>query len=207
MSSDFYITFLSILVLIWFGIMAVFLFVIGLRGILMKRPFLVSNRWLLLIMCISLGPSIIVIPFLPGDTSFVIKWLNPSIFTVLLVMMFFALKGYVAYAVTDTAFRDALLASLEKLQLPYEETVSALRLTSLDIDLQVAVQSWMGTGQIKVKQRGYDALLTKITTAMNEHFQNSSPATNLTACVFFVIMGVLVVGGGIGMFLLFQNII
>lgn len=207
MSSDFYATLFLILIPIWFGIMAIFLFVIGLRGILTKRPFLVSNRWLLLVMSVCFIPSILLPLVLPGDAPFVVKWLNPTIFTVILVMMYFALKGYVAYAVTDTAFRDALLTSLEKLRLPYEETVSTLRLTSLEIDLQVAVQSWMGTGQIKVKQRGHDSLLTRIAIAMNEHFQISSPTTNLTACIFFVIMGILMVIGGIGTFLFFQNII
>ena len=126
-------------------------------------------------------------------------------------MMFFALRGYVAYAVTDTSFREALLASLllaslQKLELPYEETLSTMRLTSVEVDLQVSIQSWMGAGQIKVKQRGHGSLLAEIATTMNEHFRTSAAATNLTACIFFVVMGVLMVIGGIGMSLLFQNI-
>ena len=134
------------------------------------------------------------------------RWLNPMIFTLVLVMMCFALRGYVAYAVTDTSFREALLASLQKLELPYEETLSTMRLTSVEVDLQVSIQSWMGAGQIKVKQRGHGSLLAKIATTMNEYFRTSAAATNLTACIFFVVMGVLMVIGGIGMSLLFQNI-
>ena len=207
MDSDFYIRLFSIILPIWFGIFALFFFVIGLRGIVTKRPFLISNRWLLSVMFIGLVPSILIPVFLPGsDSLFIIKWLNPMIFTVVLVMMCFALKGYVAYAVTDTSFREALLASLQKLELPCEETLSAMRLTSVEVDLQVSIQSWMGAGQIKVKQRGYGSLLAKIATAMNEHFRTSAAATNLTACIFFVVMGVLMVIGGIGMSLLFQRI-
>ena len=208
MDSDFYITLFSIAVPIWFGIFALFFFVIGLRGIVTKRPFLVSNRWLLSVMFISLVPAILIPLVLPGsDLPFMIKWLNPMIFTLLLVMMCFALRGYVAYAVTDTSFREALLASLQKLELPHEETLSTIRLTSVEVDLQVSVQSWMGSGQIKVKQRGHGSLLAEIATAMNEHFRTSAAATNLTACIFFVVMGVLMVIGGIGMSLLFQRII
>ena len=143
MDSDFYITIFSIMVPIWFGIFAAFFFVIGLRGILTKRPFLLSSRWLLLVMFIGLIPAILIPVFLPGDSPFILKWLNPSIFTLLLVMMCFALKGYVAYAVTDTSFRDALLTSLQKLDLPHEETISTIRLTSVEVDLQVSVQSWI----------------------------------------------------------------
>lgn len=204
MDSDFYTTLFSILAPIWFGIMAIFLFAIGLRGILTKRPFLVSNRWLLAIMFVSFTPGILIGFLLPGDSPFIIKWLNPMIFTVILVMMCFALKGYVAYAVTDTSFRDALLTSLQKLELPYEETLSTILLTSVEADLQVSIQSWMGAGQIKVKQRGHSLLLKKIAAAMNEYFRSSAAATNLTSCIFFLVMGILMVVGGIGMFFLFQ---
>ena len=207
MNSDFYFTIFSIMVPLWCGIFALFFFVIGLRGILTKRPFLISNRWLLSVIFIALVPVILIPVFLQGsDFPFIIKWLNPMIFTLVLVMMCFALKGYVAYAVTDTSFREALLASLQKLELPYEEMLSTMRLTPVEVDLQVSIQSWMGTGQIKVKQRGQGSLLAEIATAMNEHFRTSAAATNLTACIFFVVMGVLMVIGGIGMSLLFQNI-
>lgn len=205
--SDFYITLFSIMVPMWFGIFAPFFFVIGLRGVITKRPFLVSNRWLLSVMFVALTPTILIFPFLPGSSPFIIKWLNPAIFTVVLVMMCFGLRGYIAYAVTDTSFRDGLLTSLQKLALPYEETLSTIRLTSVEVDLQVSVQSWMGSGQIKVKQRGHSSLLKKIADAMNEHFQVSSADTNLTSCIFFLVMGILMVIGGIAMSLLFQRII
>ena len=204
MDSDFYTTLFSILAPIWFGIMAIFLFAIGLRGILTKRPFLVSNRWVLAIMFVSFTPGILIGFFLPGSAPFAVKWLNPMIFTVVLVMMCFALKGYVAYAITDTSFRDALLTSLQKLELPYEETLSTILLTSVEADLQVSIQSWMGAGQIKVKQREHSLLLKKIAAAMNEYFRVSAAATNLTSCIFFLVMGILMVIGGIGMFFLFQ---
>lgn len=189
---------------ILFGIMALFFLVIGFRGILTKRPFLVSNRWLLLIMFVVFVPLILQTLFFPPAGSLLVKWLNPSIFTVVLVMMCFALKGYVAYGVTDTSFRDGLLAGLQKLQLPYEESLSIVRLPSVAADLQVSVQAWMGAGQIKVKQRGHGSLLTEIITEMNEHFRMSSTPANLTTCIFFVIMGVIMIIAGIGTVLLFQ---
>lgn len=78
MNSDFYITIFSILVPIWFGIFALFFIVIGLRGILTKRPFLISNRWLLSVMFIGLVPAILILIFLQGsDSPFIMRWLNP----------------------------------------------------------------------------------------------------------------------------------
>lgn len=190
-----------------FGIMAAFFLVIGLRGIITKRPFLLSNRWLLSVMFIIFIPVILPAFTFPSSVPFIIKWLNPAIFTVVLVMMCFVLKGYCAFGVTDTSFRDALLASLQKLNLPYEETLSSIRLTSIEADLQVSIQSWVGSGVIKIKQRDHRSQLTEIITAMNEHFRRSSLPMNLTTCIFYLIMGVLTVAASIGTVFLFQNII
>ena len=198
--AQIYLTMIPII----FGIMAVFFLVIGLRGIITKRPFLLSNRWLLSAMFI---PVILSAFTFPSSVPFIVKWLNPVIFTVVLVMMCFALKGYWAFGVTDTSFRDALLTSLQKLNLPYEETLSSIRLTSIEADLQVSIQSWVGSGVIKIKQRDHRSQLIEIITAMNEHFRSSSVSMNLTTCIFYLIMGVLTVAASIGTVFLFQNII
>ena len=207
MDINFLFRIYSIVFPIMFGIMAAFLLIIGLRGIITKRPFLVSNKWLLSMMFIIFVPLILQSVFLPSSTLFLIKWLNPAIFTVVLVMMCFTLKGYVAYGVTDTSFREVLLAALEKLQLPHEEKLSIIRLTSVEADLQVSIQSWVGAGVIKMKQREHRSLLTEIATEMNAHFRVSSAPINLLSCIFYVVMGVIMVIGGIGMVFLFQNII
>lgn len=209
MDTDFRI--FSIMFPIMFGLLAAFFLVIGLRGILTGKPFLLSNKWLLVLMFVTFIPVILfpfyfALPDLDLTEMDLMEWLNPAIFTVVLVMMCFALKGYVAYGVTDTSFREALLAALEKRQLPYEETLSTMRLTSIDADLQVSVQSWLGSGMIKVKQRKHRSLLSEIVAEMNRYFSGASTPIKLTTCIFYVVMGVLMVIGGIGMVFLFQNI-
>lgn len=208
---DFDLHIFSIMFPMIFGILAAYLLIIGMRGILTRKPFLLSNRWLLLVMFIGFTPGILLpFYFALRDLDFtdmnLMDWLNPAIFTVVLVMMCFTMKGYAAYGVTDTSFREALLDALDKLQLPYEETLSTMRLTSVDADLQVSIQSWMGAGMMKIKQRAHRPLLSNIVTEMNRHFSLSSGPIELTACIFFVIMGVLMVIGGFGMMFLFQNI-
>ena len=177
----------SVLFPIVYGIMAIFFFGTGIRAILTKRPFLVSNRWLLSMMFVVFIPMIFRFAQRPLDG--IMGWTNPILFGTILVMMWYQLKGYVAYAVTDTSFREALVAALQKLQLPYEESLSVVRLTSVDADLQVAVQSWMGTGTIKVKQREHRAVLREIVTAMNDYFRTSAVSTNFISCVFLVVAG------------------
>ncbi len=202
---DFELHMFSIMFTIIFGIMAAFFLVIGLRGILTRKPFLLSNRWLLLIMFISFVPIIIMPFFFSFPDMDLMDWLNPAIFTVVLVMMCFALKGYAAYGITDTSFREALLAALEKLQLPYEESLSTMRLTSINADLQVSIQSWLGAGMIKIKQREHRSLLPEIASEMNKHFSLSSGPIKLITFIFYVIMGVLMAIGGIGFPILLSN--
>ena len=188
MELDYFDTIYSVLFPIMFGIMAIFFLGIGLRAILTKRPFLVSNRWLLSMMFVVLVPCIVL--SLTSLSSDIMHWISPLLYGVILVMMWYQLKGYVAYAVTDASFREALLAALQRLQLPYEESLSVIRLTSVNADMQVAVQSWMGTGTIKVKQRKHRAVLTEVAKAMNDYFRTSSVSTNMITSVFMVVLGV-----------------
>ena len=198
MEPDFYILIFPIL----FGIIAIFFLAIGLKGILTKRPFLISNRWLLSMMFVIFIPAILLsFPYRfhrDFNSISAMDWLSPLLYGFILLMMWYQLKGYVAYAVTDTSFREALLAALQQLQYPHEETLSTIRLTSIEVDLQVAVQSWMGAGVIKVKQRKHRSVLREIVNAMNEYFHTSSVSTNMISCVFFVVMGVFMVIFAIG---------
>ena len=188
MELDYFDTIYSVLFPIMFGIMAIFFLGIGLRAILTKRPFLVSNRWLLSMMFVLLVPGIIVSFRSLSDN--IMNWVHPLLFGAILLMMWYQLKGYVAYDVTGASFREALLAALQRLQLPYEESLSVIRLTSVNADVQVAVQSWRGTGTIKVKQREHRAVLTEVVKAMNDYFRTSSASTNMITSVFMVVLGV-----------------
>lgn len=191
------------LLIFLFVIMAAFFLIIGLRVILTKRPFSMSNKWMFWMLCLVFMPIILQPLYFPASNTDYMLWLNSAIFAVSLVMSYFALKGYVVYGVVDTTFREALLSSLDKLNLPYEESLSSVRLTSIEVDLQVSVQSWMGIGQLKSKKHVHSPQLTEIVSNMNEHFQITSASINLTTCIFFVIMGVLMLIGGIGMMLFF----
>ncbi len=184
------------------GLAAAYFLITGLRGIITQRPFLLSLRWLLALMFLGFLPFILLafffaLPDADHTEMDLMDWLNPATFTVILVIACFTLKGYEAYGITDTSFREALRAALEKLQLSYEETLPIMRLTSIDADLQVSIQPWLGAGTIKIKQRKQRYLLIEIVRAMNEHFSISSAPTNLTSCIFSVVIGVLMAIGGI----------
>jgi hypothetical protein len=180
------------------GLMAIIFLILGLRGLVTRKPFLISARWLFALMVLGFAPSLVspfVFPMphpagvrLAGLTF--LEWINPLMFVAILAFSWIMLQGYVAFAVTGGSFREGLLASIAKLDLPYEETLSAIRLPSLGADLQVAVQTWVGTGQVKVKPRRFRPVLQDIVRGMNEYYQASTVPVNLAGCGFYVVIGV-----------------
>ena len=192
--------YLSVLLPVLFGIMAVFMLAIGIRGIATKRPFLFPARWFIYVMSLGVLPAItepvwlLLSDGVISSTGFsVFIWLNPLMFGCVLLMIWYQMKGYIAFGVTDDSFREALTSSLQKLNFPFEEQLSAIRLSSVEADFQVAVQSWMGVGQIKVKQTKHRPLLTQVVNEMNDFFLSTPARANMISCAFYTIMGVFMV--------------
>ncbi len=176
---------------ILFGMVGIAVVAIGIRGLTTKRPLLFSGRWAFCLLLIVFAPMFLH-PLFSRSTDF-LDGLPLLLFAFFFLIWWHQTKGYMALAVTDQSFREALLAALEKLQLPYKESLSSIRLPSIDADLQVAVQSWVGTGQIKVKPSKHRLLLTEIIKAMNDYFRTSSARPNVIFCVSAIIFGILVV--------------
>jgi hypothetical protein len=192
-----------------FGIIAILLLTIGLRVAVTKRPFLVSHRHFVWIMSIppilsvaAVGGLIFDGPFFDGSFNafdFGFEFVGITLLIVFLLSLgiaFFAIwkrpGEYSAFGVTDESFQEALHSALNKLNLPFEETVFRIRLTSIGADLQVAVQSSMGLGYLTIKQPEHRPMLKNIADAMNEYFKTTSGKLNTAASIYFIIMGALV---------------
>ena len=163
----------SVVVPIFFAVMALFFLVIGLRGIIFRKPFVISGRWLFVLVLCGFAPSTLQFAQIPrtgGGSEMIelLRWLIPIMLMVVAVFLYFTLRGFTAFGVTDVSFREGLFHSLKGLNLPYEETLSAIKLPTLEADLQVAVQSSIGTGQLKMKQRQFSTELREIVKGMNQ---------------------------------------
>ncbi len=202
------------------GSFAIPILMIGLRGVVTKRPFLVSDRLIIGIMSISALLSVTALPFIAcgglffdepfsafnvgsvGGNDFSFKFVGIILLIAFLIVFFlplgiafFALRdqtdGYSAFGVTDESFQEALHSALNKLNLPFEETIFRLRLTSTGADLQAVVQSAMGIGQLTIKPSEHRPILKNIADAMNEYFTKTSGKLNVAASIYSIIMGAL----------------
>jgi hypothetical protein len=189
-----------------FVIMAVPLLASGLQGVITKRPFLVPLRRFVWIMSVPVLLSVAAVGWLIFDSPFNDSPFNAfdflGIFFLVVFLLVFGITffvvwkqtdGYSAFGVTDESFQEALHSALNKLNLPFEETIFRLRLTSIGADLQANVQSSMGFGHLTIKQSEHRQALKNIADAMNEYFRTTSVKLNMAASIYQIIMGALVI--------------
>jgi hypothetical protein len=119
----------------------------------------------------------------------------PVINLVLMIVLVFVfwrqMTGYMVFGVYDETFRDALTSTLNKLNIPFQETISKIRLVELDADLQAAVMAWMGTAQIRIKQRKHAHYMKQIADGMNEYYVATPVKVNNIAFIVYLILGIL----------------
>lgn len=179
------------------GILALFFMVLGLRGILTKKPFLISSRWILSVSLICGVPVLLQPLFMPSSNSLsepigvfsLIPWIQSAMFAVFLIFAWVALQGYTVYGITESSFREGLIHSLEKLEIPFEENLSGIYLSSIGANLRVAIQSWTGVAQINVRPRKSNNVLRDIVKGMSSYYQTADVSVNLTTCYFNLVWG------------------
>tara|TARA_B100002003_G_scaffold232083_1_gene243622 strand:+ start:8748 stop:9341 length:594 start_codon:yes stop_codon:yes gene_type:complete len=126
----------------------------GIKVIVAKKPLLIASKIFMVIMLFALLPKVILIfeyqLSSPGDLG-LIAYISPLMTFVLLAFCWIQLKGYIAIGISDESFRHSLHYALHKNSIEFEEQLSLIKLKDMKADLQVSVQSWMGTGQLKLK--------------------------------------------------------
>jgi hypothetical protein len=106
--------------------------------------------------------------------------LYPLVFVGGIWLVLWKTRGYVISGATEEYLQNALRAALQKLNLPFEESVARLQLTSLDADLLISV-SGFGSALMKLKQHQHDSVLKQIADDMNVYFATVPGKVNLTA--------------------------
>jgi tetratricopeptide (TPR) repeat protein len=179
-----------------FGFIALTFLFTGLAVLLRKKPLLFSSRWMFALMVLCFFPQFILpiqLLRLPGDQAGAFRMiglLGPAMFVVLLVFLWIQMQGYVAMGIVDKSFRKALLSVLDDLQLEREEQLSIIRIPQANLDIQIAIQSWIGVGQIKNKSKNSEDVFQQIIAGLKRRFALGELETNNTTPAFYVIVGV-----------------
>jgi hypothetical protein len=185
-----------------FLLMAAFFVLIALKTLIGRRPLVLSSRWMFAFVCLGILPSIansVSLGFSSAKGFGVIAWANPLMFAVLLIFFRKQMKGYMVFAISDSYFRDALLASASALGFSIEETMSRLKIKETGQEIQVAIQDWIGTAQIKSTGKESDAIVKQIVEGMAEYFQGNPGKINFVTSYFYLAMGVFMIAMSVWM--------
>jgi Tfp pilus assembly protein PilF len=169
---------------------------IGLGVFLRKKPLIFSSRWMYALMLLCFSPQLVMLLSLPdmheanySANWLLIKLLMPLMFAVLLVFLWIQMQGYMLFGIDDKSFRKALLSVLDELGLERREELSVIRIPSANLDIQVAIQSWIGAGQLKNKSKSGKDVFQKIIGGLKNRFAQGELKTNYITSLLYVILG------------------
>jgi hypothetical protein len=169
---------------------------IGLQVLLRKKPLIFSSRWMFGLVLLCFLPQLMMQFSLADmhDVHYSVEWLAmkllmPLLFVVMLVFLWIQMQGYMLLGINDKSFRKALLSVLDELGLERQEELSGMRIASANLDIQVAIQSWMGAGQLKNKSRSGKDVFQKIIEGLKNRFARGEVQTNNTTSLLYLILG------------------
>ena len=174
-----------------------FILRIGILGLRHQRPLIVPARQFVWFFMVVFGVGVIQM-WAPLLEFGAVDWFSvgfPLFQTAMFVLMVWVIYkqmvGRIIFGVSEDLFRDALIHALDKLSLPYKETISKIRLTELGVDLQVAVASWMGTAQIRAKQAEHRHHADHIMDQIELYFAKTPVTIQKLPFLIYIVLGVL----------------
>jgi len=181
------------------GVVSLSFIAMGLYALIRRRPFVMRAGWMLAVIVVTMSPSVFLqlSQFLAEDRyrsgGLDLMSILSALTTVILIC-FIALqtRGYMVFGTTQDSFRDAPISALSHLRLTHEETQASIRLPSVPAELQVAVQGWIGTGQLRLRNGGRPGLLGDIADGMSTYFNSTQVKMNMTTAVVDLVLGILI---------------
>lgn len=161
--------------------MALFVFV-------RRRPLILDSRWMLVIMVLCFLPQILM--------SVQMCFNHPSFMDVLLILMYCVLivwfvimmKGFTIYGADGTDFQRLFVESLNDKNFEYEQTLSSIKIKNPELELSIAIQSWVGTAQVRYKSKGNHEVLDDII----KQLKTKEIKANFMFPVFYLLIGLMI---------------
>jgi hypothetical protein len=183
------------------AIMSIGLLAVSVRGLVTRRPIVFSARifvWVFAVAVASMSIALLSLQFSPYSGGFEFMTAAQIVLFVLLIVVFWrVMQGYVVLGVTEEGFKQALLASLDELGMTYKESLAGLALDELNDVLQVSVQDWVGTAQLKMKTRANREHLQKVVNVLRGQLAATAGRSSLFIPVIYGVMGLLLLAFGV----------
>ncbi len=156
-----------------FVFFAVILCLVSLKGLIGRKPLLISNRgifvYLILIFLPNTGYLIYSSSRLRGVNP--LTWIMAVLPFLLMWFLWKIVKGFTIYGVVDKSFRSILLQSLDLLKVKFREDITGIYIPSKDVTL--LVQIVMGMGQIRAKGRDPEKFVPQVVRTLQPLLKGS----------------------------------
>jgi hypothetical protein len=178
------------------SLVSLFGFGVGLRGILTRKPFLLSARWIWGVFLVGLLPHTVQPLYRPvfGIT------VNPNAFLIVLhclvvafavaaLVLLIKLRSYTVLGITNTSLYEGVESALERLNIPYEyeQNSSNIHLPSIGASLRLSKPSGGGS-QIGIRPRRFNRVLRDVVKEMGSFYQNTNVSANPAAFYYYLLL-------------------
>jgi hypothetical protein len=178
--------------IIGISVLALFFLGISLKGMLFRKPVLISNRWFLVLFSILLFPLILFMGF-HSHGVLSLNLLNWTMCALFLLMIWYLWKlyinGYSIYGITDKSFRKILLESLGQVKLKYTEDMTGIRIKSPNLALTTNLL--MGVGHIRMKGKGIPELAEMLAPVLKKELSKKGVGYDIMPFLFYLATGLM----------------
>ena len=188
-----------ILVACVFAFVGLQFIVIGLIGIVTKRPVIFQSKTSKIVVVSAVLISQL---FLNHENNFILQfsYLVSSFIIFFIVIIFLERRQkYRVFGITDPVLRNSLLGALGKLNLPTEETIFGFNLPSIKSELTVSVKGKSGVATFCLKPRNPE-LSSSIVKTMRTSFEKGSLPFTLKTFYRYLVAGLIFLYFGVRIF-------
>jgi len=182
-----------IILAVIFALQSLTFILAGLRILRAKRPFIMSQRWRVILgFALPLGIiAYIVWPKYPGESRLPAFLVIGCMTMVCGINLWQSREGIVVGA-TETTLHDALRYALNRLSLPYEESVKAFRLPTLNNELVAETIAIDGMFFLRLKRFGNRRAIRQLAADVNEFFKTAPVLINRRVSYALVVTGAVI---------------
>ncbi|HLG33630.1 MAG TPA: hypothetical protein VI757_02015 [Bacteroidia bacterium] len=154
----------------------------GLTVIIRKKPLFVNYRWFLLLFILLFSQPFVTQLSRPFDSS---NLLSLVLFLVFIGYMTYIMRGVMVIGADAEDFQNTFLRTLTEGNYQFEQSMTSIKIKEPELEMSVAFQSWVGSGQIRMKSKDNKETFNKIISQL----RTKDIKTSLIMPIFYILIG------------------
>jgi len=166
-------------------LLPLFFIAIGLAVLVRRQPLIINYRWFFLFIILILAlPSFHILTKSTDLRSFFPLFL----FILLFGYIYYMMKGMMVLGADGDDFQKNFIEVLSEENYEYEQTFTSIKIKEPALEISIAFQSWLGNGQIRMKNKENKETFDKIISQL----KTKTIKTNLFIPIFYILFGLIV---------------